>query len=365
MNLSFYIFGDFSNKYTQYPNDYSRSIFEKFYQNSRATTQVAIHRDGDLIYYGYIRKLEDKNYLGLCTVINGKIITQIDQLFGIYERVIESMVSNGYLIHFNDKGEIVSKVGRLYENREEIDLISASIQSSFDRLESTSRKLPAVSYGTSKDSVKSFSIQDSNDEILKSSYTNGYTFVYKSKGFNTAQINSYISIITRKDKEIEGLMSERSKLKAEVSSLKNKQRNTTWVSILGLVAIVLFGIVYIKVINPREVTKYDAGEFTYYGPIENKLPHGLGVAIYKENDPDGRLYYIGKFVKGHRQDKNATLFYKDGNYYKGSMEDDKWGEGIMFNRSEKQHFEGTFEDNEPYTGIWFEHKDVQHLYEGQ
>lgn len=235
MNLSFYLFGDLSSGYTQYPNDYTESIFEKFRQNSQATTQIAIHRDGDLIYYGYIRKLEENNYLGLCTVINGKMITQIDQLFGIYEGVIESMVRNGYLIHFNDKGEIVSKVGQLYENREEIDLITTSLQSSFDRLESTSRQLPPVSYATSKDSVKSYSIQDNPEEILKSSYTNGYTFVYKSKGFNTAQMNSYKGVITRIGKEKKELTEKYEKLQAEHAKTLRQKKQFKFVLILFVV----------------------------------------------------------------------------------------------------------------------------------
>lgn len=364
MNLSFYLFGDLSSGYTQYPNDYTKSIFDKFRQNSQATTQIAIHRDGDLIYYGYIRKLEESNYLGLCTVINGKMITQIDQLFGIYEGVIESMVRNGYLIHFNDKGEIVSKVGQLYENREEIDLITTSLQSSFDRLEASSRQLPAVSYATSKDSVKSYSVQDDAGEILKSSYTNGYTFVYKSKEFDTAQMNSYKSVIARKEKEIVDLQSECAKLRSQVSSLKNKQRNTTWVSILGLIAVILFGVVYVKVLNPSEVTKKDMGQFVYYGPMKNGEPNGTGVAIYHSNDEDGRLYYYGNFTDGKRVDENAIMFYKDGSYFKGSMNEDKWFKGLFFD-VEKEHFIGEFKDNSPWNGEWYRHVKEQTIVNGR
>ncbi|MBQ0023884.1 MAG: hypothetical protein KBT29_11680 [Prevotellaceae bacterium] len=364
MNLSVYLFGDLSSGYTQYPNDYTKSIFEKFYQNSQATTQIAIHRDGDLIYYGYIRKLEDRNYLGFCTVINGKMITQIDQLFGIYEGIIETMVRNGYLIHFNDKGEVESKIGHLYENKEEIDLISSSLQSSFNRLEGTSKQLPSVSYAVSKDSVKSFSIQDSEDEILKSSYTNGYTFVYKSKGFNTAQMNSYKGIISRKDKEINELLSERTKLKNEVSSLKNKQRNTTWVAILGFVAVILFGVVYVKVLNPREVTKKNMGKYVYYGPMKNGEPKGTGVAIYHANDKDGRLYYYGNFTNGKRIDNNAIMFYKDGSYFKGSMNEDKWNKGLFFD-VEKEHFIGEFRNNIPWKGDWYKHVKEQTIVNGK
>lgn len=235
MNLSVYIFGNLSSGYTQYPNDYAKSIFEKFYQNSQATTQIAIHRDGDLMYYGYIRKLENRNYLGLCTVINGKMLAQIDQLFGIYEGVIESMVRNGYLIHFNDNGEISSRVDQLYENSEEIDLISASLQSSFDRLESYSRQLPAVSYATSKDSVNSYYVLDNLDEIIKSSYTNGYTYIYKSKGFNTAQLNSYKGVLSKAYKDKKELTEKYEKLQAEHAKTLKQKKQFKFVLILFVV----------------------------------------------------------------------------------------------------------------------------------
>ena len=364
MNISVYIYGDLGSGYTQYPNDYARAIFSKFYQKSRATTQITIHRDVDLMYYGYIRKLENNSYIGLCTIINGKIVIQIDRLFSIYEDVIELMVKNGYLIHFNDKGEIVSKVGKLYENREEIDLITSSLQVSFERLEASSQKLPAVSYGTSKDSVKDFSIQDDESEIVKSSYTNGYTFVYKSKGYDTAQLKSYRGIIVRKDKELTALQEENGKLKSQVSSLLRKQRNTLWVSILAIVALILGVIVYTQVLFPNEVTKKNMGEYVYYGPMQNGKPNGTGVAIYHSTDTAGRLYYYGNFTNGKRIDDNAIMFYKNGTYYHGSMNEDKWFKGLLFN-VDGEHFIGEFEENKPWAGTWYKHVKVQTLVNGK
>lgn len=364
MNSSVYIFGDLSSGYTQYPNDYSQSIFKVFHQNSKATTQIAIHREGDLMYYGYIRKLEEDCFIGLCIVINGKNITQIDSLFNIFENVIESMVKNGYLIHFNDKGDITSTIGKLYENKEEIDLITSNLQASFGRLEATSKNLPPVNYSTSKNSITSFSIQDDAKDIIKSSYTNGFTLIYKSKDYNTAQINSYKGILAKSHNQIKELQSECSKLKDEISSLKNKQRNTLWVSILGLIAIVLLGIVYVNVINPSEVTKKDMGEFVYYGPMQNGEPNGTGVAIYHDNDADGRLYYYGNFTNGKRIDDNAIMFYKDGSYFKGSMDEDQWIEGLFFD-VEKAHFIGKFQDNKPWNGDWYKHVKEQTIKNGK
>lgn len=364
MNISVYLFGNFGNGFTQYPNDYSKTIFETFRHNAQATTQIAIRRDEDLMYYGYLRVLEDDKYVGLCTVVNGKLITDIDNLFTVYERVIEAMVRNGYLIHFNDKGEITAKIDKLYENKEEIDLITSILQESFNRLESSSRPLPAVTYSISSDSVASFSMQDDGDEIIKSSHSNGYTMVYKSKGYNTAQMNSYKGIIARKFHEIEELQNECNQLKGEVSSLKNKQRNTTWVAILGIVALIFGFILWNKVLFPSEVTKKDMGEYVYYGPIQNGEPNGTGVAIYKEDDADGRLYYYGNFTEGKRIDEDAIMFYKDGSYFKGKMTEDKWENGIFFD-VEKLHFVGKFVDNQPYNGYWYEHVKAHHVINGK
>lgn len=244
MNISVYLFGSFKNGYSQYPNDYAKTIFEKFYQNAKSTTQVAINRDGDLMYYGYIRKLEAGNYLGLCTVINGKFLNSIEPLFSVYEGIIELMVKNGYLIHFGNNGEITTSTQRLYESAEEIGLITSCLQNSFDRLEEKTLPLPPLNYSISKGTTKSFSIQDGLDEIIKSSYSNSFTFVYKSKGFNSATLNSYIEIVGRKDKQISDLRNDLESCKSDLNKAQLAQKRFKAVAILsiGLFVISLISI---------------------------------------------------------------------------------------------------------------------------
>ena len=54
MNASIYVFGKFNNGYSQFPDDYSSSIFETFHKHAKSVTQLSIHREGNLMYYGYI-----------------------------------------------------------------------------------------------------------------------------------------------------------------------------------------------------------------------------------------------------------------------------------------------------------------------
>lgn len=199
MNASIYVFGKFNNGYSQYPDDYTSSIFETFHKHAKSVTQLSIHREGNLVYYGYIRKLEEKNYIGFCIVLNGLLVTQINHLFSLYEYLTTNLVSKGYLIHFNNQGDIITNVEKLYLNQEEISQLQNSIRFNLQKLDYT--VLPPVDYSKSKDSIKDFHVSDNLEDIIKSTYTNAYTFIYKTKEYNTSQLNSYKGVITRLNSE--------------------------------------------------------------------------------------------------------------------------------------------------------------------
>lgn len=235
MNATVYLFGEFNSGYTQYPDDYTCAIFRKFHENAKSITQIGIHRNGNLMYYGYIRKLEQERYLGLCVVLNGLLLTRIDSLFSLFENIISGLVTKGQLIYFNEQGEIVTKVEKLYMNKEEVDLLNESLRAGFNRFESNIRTLPVISYNISKDSVKNFVIDDDLGEIIKSSYTNGYTFIYKSKDFNTVQMNSYKGVLTRLNNEKKELQDELKKLQIEYGKTIRQKKQFKFVLVLSLV----------------------------------------------------------------------------------------------------------------------------------
>lgn len=364
MNLNVYLFGELGAGYTQYPDDYSKTIFEKFFELSRATTQVIIHRVNDLMYYGYIRKLENNQFIGICVVINGRYIPQIDNLFSLYEQLIELMVKNGYFIHYDDKGEIISNVSRFCDYQDEVDLITQNLQVSFSRFDKASKQLPPVNYNTSNGRIKNYVISDDSNDIVKSSFMNGFTFIYKSKDYNTAAMNTYKGIIERKEIEIKEIHEKCNNLKSQIIALKARQKNFRLVGILLVIVFVLGMVIWDKVLFPSRVTNYDAGEYTYYGPMKDGKPNGIGVAIYPDSDKDGRLYYYGNFNLGERSDTSAIMFYKDGSYFRGTMVNDRFEKGILFDVN-KEHFVGVFVHNNPWTGTWYKHVPVQTIKEGR
>ena len=72
--MTSYIFGKFIGGYTQYPVDSQSNVFQQVIANAKAETQVVIHRDGNLMYYCYLRKFEVDNCIGFCVLLNGTYV---------------------------------------------------------------------------------------------------------------------------------------------------------------------------------------------------------------------------------------------------------------------------------------------------
>ena len=212
MNASVYIFGKFNGAYSQYPNDYTSEIFHKFYEKSKATTQIVIHRDDNLMYYGYIRKLNRECYIGFCIVLNCLMFTCIDKIFLLFENAISMLVIEGKFIHFNAQGEICNSVEELSLHKEEVFALEESLRVGVNALKNVAKALPTVSYGIQKDTFREFVVDDNLEAIIKSSYSNGYTYIYKDEGFDTVKLNSYKDVLVRLNNEKELLQDKLNKI---------------------------------------------------------------------------------------------------------------------------------------------------------
>ena len=255
MNATIYVYGNFNDGYTQYPDDCTCEMFNFFYDNAKSITQIAIHRDGDLMYYGYIRKLENNHYIGMCIVLNQLLLTRIDVLFSLFENAVSELVTKGQLIHFNGQGDIVTNVEKLYLNKEEIDLLCDSLCVRLNDFNDVVA-LPPVSFGNAKDSARVFLVGDDLDEIIKSTYTNGYTFVYKSERYNTDEINSCKELLKRTNEEKRKLLGEIEKLQIENRNIKyDKNQGRNDVILIFIVIFLLFIMLVFVHVNSLNDTK--------------------------------------------------------------------------------------------------------------
>lgn len=364
MNISTYIFGSLGNGYSQYPSDYTQSIFREIYNLSSSPTQIVVHRDEKLIFYVYLRRLEAGQYIGLCVILNGMMLTDFREMFSIFENTITNIVVNGVILQFNDWGNIVSRVCQLYTNQSEFLRITDNLRNDFAKLEGTCKVLPPVSYAVSKSEMKRFVIDDNITEIVKASAIYNYTLIFKDKNFDTQSLSGYRAVLRRVSKERDDLRKQCSSLTSELAKSKAQKRNILWVSIFGVLTFIFGTILWNRVLFPSEVTHYQTDKFVYYGPISNKKPNGLGVAFYPEDDEYDRKYYIGNFNNGIPSDTAAMLFYKAGDYFYGHIEDEQFIEGMQYVNSDNSYFRGEFKDGKSYNGIWYDYKQSYRLKEG-
>lgn len=237
MNCAVYIFGELSSGYTQYPEDSSSSILKNLYSKCKATTQIVIHRDSSMMYYCYIRKISDSRYLGLCIAVNGYYISKVEELFALFENIIEKIAQQGSFIHFSDDGSLTTSSTKLSREEEEIDTLSENLRHGFETLGSINNKLPQENYSVAKDSVKEFNIFDDKKDIIRATYTYGYTFVYKDKDFNTVRVNSYRSVLSRLNETNLALKKENAELQEKNQEILRQKKQFKNVVFLILVIV--------------------------------------------------------------------------------------------------------------------------------
>lgn len=256
MNCSVYIFGKLSSGYTQYPEDSSSDVLRTLYNHCKAPTQIVIHRDGSMMFYCYIRKLDGGKYIGLGIAINGYYISNADKLFPIFENTIEKMACQGVFIHFAADGSLTTSLKNLKAEEEEIDTLAENLRLGIERKSNAHQKLPHTDYTIAKDSVKEFCISDNSLDIIRASYTYGFTYIYKKKDYDTVRMNCYRSVLSKVIKENATLKKDNANLREEKQKILNQKKQYRKVVILSLIVIICL-----------------LGLFLFYNEVTNKSRH--------------------------------------------------------------------------------------------
>lgn len=217
MNYSTYIFGELADGYSQYPEDSSSNLFKTIYSQCYAPSQLIIHRDESMMYYVYIRIIDDKRYIGFAVAINGYYFTQINPLFSLFENKIEQLAERGVIINYSKNGELTTSLTSLIKEEEEVIEFANHLQTNITSINAVKR-IPQVDYAVSIKSQKIFNENDKNSEIVKSSYTFGYTIILKQENYDTLRATSYKNTLKQLNTQNEFLTKEVEKLKE-----RNKQ----------------------------------------------------------------------------------------------------------------------------------------------
>ena len=91
---------------------------------------------------------------------------------------------------------------------------------------------------------------------------------------------------------------------------------------------------------------------TFTGEVSNGQPHGSGILTYLNDNVKDR--YEGNLTNGLRVDSAASLYYKNGDVYRGGFEEDHFTIGIYYVKESGEYFQGKFKNDQPWNGVWYD-----------
>lgn len=239
MNATVYLFGKFNQEYFQYPNDYTQEIFAKMSSYATAKTQICIHRQRELMYYAYIRRLETStkgDYLGLCIILNDLIVSRIEPLFNTFEEFFSNIVSDGRILGFNTNGEVEIRKNPTSLKVEEQEWLIQGLQAKISYIKEDMEKLPPVRNGISLTEVKNFVFEDIEaKDVVLSSYSYNYIVIFKDKNYESLTYQTFRDTIQHLNREKEEVLQKYAELLHE----RKKSKHSTLISILVALLIVL------------------------------------------------------------------------------------------------------------------------------
>lgn len=243
MNGSIYLFGNFGRGYDQYLFDYTEPILRRFSKIKDTPTLLGIHRDGDLMYYAYMRRLEDnaEHFIGLCCVVNGSGFLHISKLFKVFEKELESIISQGIFVGFDNGGNIVPRITQLSGLQNEINNISAHLKILLSELSFS--QLPPYNYAVNANSVNKLANTDSPTTINDSINNYSYTYIYKDSDYDSIAITSYRGVVRGLKSDMNALYQEIEKLKVSNKNLEREKKRTKLVAWL-MTGLAVFAVVF-------------------------------------------------------------------------------------------------------------------------
>lgn len=248
LNFSVSIFGVLGDGFTLYPDDYAKGIYQQFYARSTAPTQIIIHRDDNLMYYGYVRELgEAGQYIGICILLNNVLLTQIDALFSIFEKIISAFTMRGKLLRFTDDGTLTSDVISLADYREEVSEVIAGISLDVENLSNSAQDLPPVNYSIPNGETKSFTINSTSiEEVVQASANYGFTYVYKDHDYDTQDMTSCAGVIRNLKEENTEQKEKITQLEKECKKYKQKEIGNYVGCFMILLFICVIGVIALR-----------------------------------------------------------------------------------------------------------------------
>ena len=240
MILKSYIFSYVSGNYQQYTSDHSETFIKQCCIDCKDTHQIAIHRDGNLMYYSYIYKKNASSIYGL-SVVCGEVCLNLKWLYEYLQKTLEASANKGVLFNYDKQGQIRKNVVSFATEAAEIDNIFRDIKDDLERRPLFWEQLPPEDLSVPLTSKIALAFNDDDKAKITEALRHYHNVVVTME--NTLP-SSFSQTVLRLNSEKEQLLVQKNGLEVEIEALKRQKKQYKWVIILSLlVAIGLIAIV--------------------------------------------------------------------------------------------------------------------------
>ncbi len=197
MNNTIYLFGYLNEGFTLYPDNSATAIFRSQISLAKSATQIVTHRDGDLLYYSYIRKLDGYSkrnplLVGIAILFNGVMFIDINLLFSFFEKQFKNMAFGNEIIGIDDNGIIVPMCFSIMNKKHEVERITKLIKEDLSIMEKKLSYLPPLCYEISINETCYALYNEGNEKLIKLIAKYPYVCINKSENYNTKELSDYL-----------------------------------------------------------------------------------------------------------------------------------------------------------------------------
>lgn len=232
MNVSSYLFLQTSDGIIQYPNDYTKTIFQNAVGTYRSKKRIVYYRQGNVMYHIYIRKISSVDFCGIAFATNNVVCINVDELYSIFEEAFARIVYNANVFKFTEEG-LLSVDDKTQVNDLLLNVRLANfVSSETERIKSSFEKLPAENYENSKDFVKRLNEKSFTQKAFVDALQE-YSSVFVEKYASTEDILSILKTgnqLHALNTEKKNLLNQNAKLQQEFDKLENEKKRSTIVS---------------------------------------------------------------------------------------------------------------------------------------
>ena len=241
-----YFFGTFANGFASYPQDHTKSFFQDFIKKARLASQIVLHREGNLLYYGYVRRMNESDNIGICLCLDC-IYIKTEYLFSVFDDAFADLVERGEILKINGNSEILWAIDNFHSEPVAITECSNNIIESINVSVFNSQPLPPVDFSVSVNDCLELGL-DEGEDIISDATTRYCNLYIARKESEIERITSFRNLINLKNQELKKLndslvakINQADNLKTENKKLQAQKKQYRNVVLLAF-AILICGV---------------------------------------------------------------------------------------------------------------------------